>query len=198
MSTSAKGSPRDRLLDAATDLFYREGVGVGVEALCQAAGVSKRSMYKLFESKDEVLAATLERRAAAYLKAFESGQSAERSPRERILYAFERLEENSTSPDFWGCPFLAMQVELKNPEHPASRVAERVKQALTDYFRAEAERGGAADPELLARQLVLLFDGANARAGVRAETLAGLAVATASVLLDAAGISAEGTKGADG
>ncbi|MFD6751779.1 TetR/AcrR family transcriptional regulator, partial [Streptomyces anthocyanicus] len=57
---------RDRLLDAAAGLFYREGVGIGVEALCREAGVSKRSMYQLFGSKDEVLAASLERSAPAH------------------------------------------------------------------------------------------------------------------------------------
>lgn len=67
-STATAGSPtRDRLLDAAAELFYREGVGVGVEALCRVAGVSKRSMYQLFDSKDGVLAASLERSAPAYL-----------------------------------------------------------------------------------------------------------------------------------
>ncbi len=179
---------RDRLLDAAADLFYREGVGVGVEALCRTAGVSKRSMYQLFDSKDEVMAASLERRALAYPKLFLSERYDELSARSRILHVFERLEELSALPEYRGCPFLATQVELKDPEHPASVVARRVKQALTDFFRAEAERGGAADPDLLARRLTLVFDGASARAGAGVETLAGLVVPIATVLLDAAGI----------
>lgn len=62
---SAKASPRERLLDAAAELFEREGVGVGTDALCRAAGVSKRSMYQLFDSKDAIIAAALERRARA-------------------------------------------------------------------------------------------------------------------------------------
>lgn len=65
-TATAGSSTRDRLLDAAAELFYREGVGVGVEALCRVAGVSKRSMYQLFDSKDAVLAASLERGAPAY------------------------------------------------------------------------------------------------------------------------------------
>lgn len=64
---------RDRLLDAATELFSREGVHIGVEALCRTAGVSKRSMYQLFGSKDEVLAAGLERRAPEYASALLPG-----------------------------------------------------------------------------------------------------------------------------
>ncbi|MER7792060.1 TetR/AcrR family transcriptional regulator [Streptomyces sp. NPDC097640] len=188
MTTDAKPSSRDRLLEAAATLTYAEGVGIGVEALCKAAGVSKRSMYQLFESKDELLAASLERRAAAAGRLLPEEDDA-RSPRERILHVFERLESQSVAPEFLGCPYLAVQIELKNPEHPASQVARRIKQGMTEFFRKEAERGGAGDPELLARQLVLLFDGASARAGIRADSLAGLIAPTVATLLDAAGMA---------
>lgn len=85
---------------------------------------------------------------------------------------------------------MAMAIELKDPEHPASQVARRVKQALADFFQVEAEHGGAREPELLARQLTMVFDGANARAVTFAEPLSGLALATATTLLDAAGVGA--------
>ncbi|MEU2794210.1 TetR/AcrR family transcriptional regulator [Streptomyces sp. NPDC007100] len=188
MPSTGKASTRDRLLDAAAELFYREGVSIGVETLCRTAGVSKRSMYLLFDSKDEVFAASLKRRAPAYeeqlaLRAAEPGP-----PRARILYVFERLEKLAETAGYRGCPFLAAQVELKDPDHPASIVAEEVKRHLTDVFRAEAERGGARDPALLARQLTLVFDGASARAGAKVESLRGLAVHTAATLLDAAGV----------
>ncbi|MFJ2260946.1 TetR/AcrR family transcriptional regulator [Streptomyces sp. NPDC087844] len=187
-TTTDKTSTRDRLLDAATELFYRDGVSLGVEALCRAAGVSKRSMYQLFASKDEVLAASLERRAPEYGRMLHLGPEDPRPPRERILYVFEQLERVSARDDYRGCPYLSALVELKDPEHPASVVALRVKGALTAAFRADAERGGARDPELLARQLTLVFDGASARAGARAETLTGLTTTTAAALLDAAGM----------
>ncbi|MET7621481.1 TetR/AcrR family transcriptional regulator [Streptomyces sp. NPDC005408] len=188
MTTTATASTRERLLDAAAELFYRDGVGIGVEALCRAAGVSKRSMYQLFGSKDEVLAAALQRRAPSYETLLIPPKDEPGPPRARILYVFERLEAASTEPAYRGCPFLAVEVELKNPEHPASQVARRAKQALTDFFRTEAERGGAHDPGLLARQLTLVFDGASARAGVGSETLDGLTLTTAGALLDAAGV----------
>ncbi|MFH8470659.1 TetR/AcrR family transcriptional regulator [Streptomyces sp. NPDC017991] len=188
-TTTDKTSTRDRLLDAATELFYRDGVSLGVEALCRAAGVSKRSMYQLFASKDEVLAASLERRAPEYGRMLHLGPEDPRSPRERILYVFEQLERVSAQDDYRGCPYLSALVELKDPEHPASVVALRVKGALVEAFRADAERGGARDPELLARQLTLVFDGASARAGARAETLTGLTTTTAVALLDAGGVS---------
>lgn len=189
MATTDKASTKDRLLDAAAELFYRDGVSIGVEALCRTAGVSKRSMYQLFASKDEVLAASLERRLPAYEAQLANGSPETGTPRERILHVFERLEKASTEPAYQGCPYLAALVELKDPEHPASVVARGAKERLKGYFRTQAEEGGARDPELLARQLMLLFDGASARAGARVETLDGLAVATVTTLLDAAAMT---------
>lgn len=185
----APASTRSRLLDAAAELFYRQGVGVGVEALCRAAGVSKRSMYQMFDSKDEVVAASLMRRASAYQAALLPAEDDGGTPRDRIMHVFEWLEEQSVAPDFRGCPFVAAAVELKSPEHPASLVARRCKDALTSFFTAEAERGGALDPALLARQLTVAFDGASAWAVVQGQRLGGLAVATAGALLDAAGMT---------
>ena len=152
MTTEVKPSPRERLLEAAATLTYRDGVGIGVEALCRAAGVSKRSMYQLFESKDELLAASLKERAAAFVARALPPADDGRSPRERILYVFERVESQAGAPD----------------------------------FRSEAARGGVSNPDLLARQLILVFDGASARAGIGADHLTGLIAPTVTTLLDAA------------
>ncbi|MFF7765000.1 TetR/AcrR family transcriptional regulator [Streptomyces massasporeus] len=188
MATTDKASTRDRLLDAAAELFYREGVSIGVETLCRSAGVSKRSMYQLFASKDEVLAASLARRLPAYEERLAPGPREDAgTPRKRILQVFERLEKASAEPAYQGCPYLAALVELKDPEHPASVVARGAKEWLLGFFRTQAAEGGARDAELLARQLMLVFDGASARAGARIETLDGLTTATVTALLDAAG-----------
>ncbi|MEV4558420.1 TetR/AcrR family transcriptional regulator [Kitasatospora sp. NPDC049285] len=181
-------STRDRLLDAAVELFYREGVHVGVEALCRAAGVSKRSMYQLFDSKDELVAASLERRAPGHAAALLPAADDGRSARERILHVFRSLEGLAADPQFRGCPYVAAAVELKAPDHPAHLVARHHKDALTSFFRREATRGGAADPALLARQLTVAFDGSSAWGVVQAHPLDGLAVSTAATLLDAAGV----------
>ncbi|MGQ4366010.1 TetR/AcrR family transcriptional regulator [Streptomyces sp. SAS_272] len=186
MTTEAKSSPRERLLEAAATLTYRDGVGIGVDALCKAAGVSKRSMYQLFESKDELLAASLEERASAYVATLLPATDDSRSPRERIMHVFEQLESQAGASDFQGCRYLAVQIELKDQTHPASQVAHQIKGNLTGFFRAEAEQGGASDPDLLARQLILVFDGASARAGIRADTPSGLVAPTVTTLLDAA------------
>jgi AcrR family transcriptional regulator len=179
---------RDRLLDAAHDLLYQEGVGVGVEALCRAAKVSKRSMYQLFDGKDELIAASLDRAAPSYLGALIGVEDEGRSPRDRILHVFEYLEESSCVEEFRGCPFVATAIELKSPSHPASEVARRSEAALTEFFEAQARRGGAPNPQLLAEQLTVVFDGASSHAVVQARPLNGVAIATASALLDHAGL----------
>ncbi|MET9081278.1 TetR/AcrR family transcriptional regulator [Streptomyces sp. NPDC004237] len=150
MAITDEASPRDRLLDAASDLFSRDDVSIGVEALCRSAGVSKRS-------------AGLERRALV------------RGP--------------AQVPGYCGCPYLAVLVELKDGEHPASVVDRAAKDLLRGYFEEQAGQGGAADPALLARRLMLAFDGAGARAGAGIEHLDdGLLTATATMVLNAAGM----------
>lgn len=186
--TPARPTPRERLLDAAAGLFYRDGVNIGVDALCKAAGVSKRSMYQLFGSKDEVLAASLERSGPGYQALLLPPADDSRPPRAQVLHVFERLDQLSAGPEYQGCPFVSTATELKDPDHPASVVARSFKQQLTAFFHAQAARAGASDPETLARQLTIVFDGAGARTVVQGHPLDGLATATATVLLDAAGV----------
>jgi AcrR family transcriptional regulator len=188
MSTETKPSSRERLLEAAATLTYRDGVGIGIEALCKAAGVSKRSMYQLFESKDELLAVSLKERASAFVASLLPAADDGRTPRERIQHVFDQMEAQAGAPEFRGCRYLAVQIELKDQRHPASQVARRIKRNLLGFFRSEAEQGGANDPDLLARQLILVFDGASARAGIKVDNLKGLIAPTVATLLDAAGM----------
>jgi len=183
--------PRERLLDAAGELFYRDGVNVGVDALCKAAGVSKKSMYQLFRSKDELIAETVASQGRQYQRALEPGPEDGSTPRERILTVFQRQDRLATGDSFLGCPFVNAAVELKNPEHPGSVVARHFKQRLTDFFEVQLVAAGVEDPESLAIQLTIVFDGASARAVVRAQALAGVGVAMAATLLDSAGVPAE-------
>ncbi|MEV6899050.1 TetR/AcrR family transcriptional regulator [Amycolatopsis sp. NPDC051372] len=147
-------------------------------------------MYELFDSKDALLEAALQRRIdddAAFLLPPLGFSS---SPRARLLYVFGQLEAFATSPDYRGCAYLVTQLELKDPAHPASVAAAHLKKEhLEGFFRAEAERGVATDPHFLTRQLAVLYDGAGSLAGVGADDLRGLALATARTLLDAAGVT---------
>ena len=142
MTTEARPSPRERLLETAAGLSYEQGVGVGIDALCRTAGVSKRSMYQLFASKDELLAASLERGVATYAASLLPAADDVRGHRERILHVFEQSPSRSSS--------------RTRTTRPAGSAA-----------------GGARAPDLLARQLILVFDGASARAGIGADDLAG-------------------------
>jgi AcrR family transcriptional regulator len=187
----SQATSRERLLEAASELFYRDGVSIGVDALCKAAGVSKKSMYQLFRSKDEVIAESLAARGPYYNALLLPSPDDERPPRDRILAVFERQDELAAGDNYYGCPFVATATELKNPEHPGSVVARHFKQALTDFFRAELIRGGADDPDTAAIQLTMVFDGASSRSVVRSQPLRGVGVQMAALVLEAAGLRAE-------
>ena len=187
----AEESPtRTRLLDAAAELFYNDGVSAGVEHLCRVAGVSKRSMYQLFDSKDELIAASLARSIPGYLSQLISDTDESLEPRTRIMLVFERLEHVIVDPSFRGCPYVSAAMELKSESHPARLVARQFHTTLTNYFYQAAADGGARNPLLVAQQLTMIHDGATARAVVQDLPSPGLSVATAGTLLDCAGLTA--------
>jgi len=160
-----KAGARERLIEAAERLFYAEGIhAVGVDRLCAEAEVSKRSLYQHFTGKDEVVVAMLRAQAA---KAAAHLVPDGGSPRDRILAVFDALDQQADAPDFRGCPFLAAATELKDRKHPAVQVACEQKVALAAYFTEAVRSGGGSDPDVLALQLVLLFDGASAYSTVR-------------------------------
>lgn len=178
---------RDRLLRTAADLFYREGVApVGVERLCQTAGVSKRSMYQLFATKEDLVAESLRVHGPAIVTGYFPAADADLTPRDRIRYVFECLDEQSGTPGFHGCPFVNTAVETRDPDHPATVVAREFKERLTAYFADQARDAGFADPEGLAIQLTIVFDGAAVRAVMRGTSLDGAATRTAEALLSVA------------
>ena len=183
-------STRERLLDAAALLFYTVGVHVGVDALCQAAGVSKKSMYQLFGSKDELLAAALRRSIPGFLAKLIPENADSLSGSERIMSLFERVEGLVADPDFQGCAYVSVATGIKAPDHPARQVVLDFHDTLTEYFRAAAEDAGAADPLLLAHQLTMIYDGVGPRAVVHGGPTPGLAVETARTMLKTAGARA--------
>lgn len=165
-------------------MFYEQGVHVGIDAVCREAGVSKRSLYQLFSSKEELVAASLSEGLATSRSDLLPPEDLS-DPRARVLYVFERQELLEVSSGFHGCPFLSVAVEVKSSQHPAAAVVREQKAGLVGFFACEATRAGVEDPELLARQLLMVFDGASSSSVVRAEPLGGLAVLTAAALWDA-------------
>lgn len=184
-NSEAKPRPRERVLDAAARLFVREGVNaVGVDRLAQEAGVSKRSIYQHFDSKDAIVATMLQEYGPAVVAGYFAPDDLG-TPRERALHVFEALHEAAAVSDFFGCPFVNVATELRDREHPAAVVARQYKDRLTEYFERQAAAAGAVDPHLLAVQLTLLFDGASAGAAMRGGT-PGAALDAAAQLFDAA------------
>jgi len=173
------------LLQAASELFYAEGtVAVGVDRICQRAQVSKRSLYHLFATKDDLVAAALRVTGESLMPRYLPIDGDPRSPQERILSVFAWLDSASTASDFGGCPFVNAATELKDPDHPGAIVAREYKQRLTEFFEREARAAGAQDPVVLAQQLTIIFDGCGSRVVVTGQPLNGLAVATAGTILN--------------
>ena len=179
---------RERLLDAAAELFYRRGIhAVGIEEVIAAAGVAKMSLYRSFTSKDELVAAYLARRDEQYWRWWtEVVGRYSGSPREQLRALFVGLGKYTTRPGWRGCPFTNAAAEFPEREHPGRRVADANKRALRRRLKDLAEAAGARDPALLADQLVLLFEGAYSSAltfGVNGP--AGSVAAAAEALIDA-------------
>ncbi|SDE34040.1 TetR/AcrR family transcriptional regulator [Nocardioides lianchengensis] len=184
-ATTRKPGARDRLVAAAERLFYADGIhAVGVDRLCAEAEVSKRSLYQHFAGKDDVIVAMLEARGAALRSMGDPGADA--PPRERVLGVFDALERAAQDDGFRGCPFVGAATELKDPAHPASVTARQHKEALTAWFAERAREADVAEPDALALQLTLLFDGASAYAVVRGGSTAATRQAV-GILLDAHG-----------
>ena len=189
MSNAAAPGPRQRLLDAAADLFYRQGIGaVGVDLVSKAAGVSKRTLYQQFGSKDQLIAESLDAHGMSVLGQCLSPGGDDISPRQQILAVFDALGRWMASDEFRGCPFVNTATELADPGHPARRVARDYKLRLRGYFARQAERGHAADPERLADQLVVVFDGAIVQAVMGTGHGADAAQTAVAALLDAQGV----------
>ena len=179
--------PRERILDTAAELFYRDGYGaVGVDTIIAQAGVAKTTLYRHFASKDELIVAYLERANERFWAWFEHAIAGQQDPRAQLAALFDAVAELAASPACLGCTFQGAASEFPSQEHPGHQAARAHKQAVLDRLCELAARAGARDPGELARELLLVMDGAFAAArmfGRRSPAAAAPAAATA--LLDA-------------
>ncbi|GAA1620748.1 TetR/AcrR family transcriptional regulator [Nonomuraea maheshkhaliensis] len=185
--TAAKASARERLLEAADELFYSEGIQtVGIDRVIEHAGVAKASLYNTFKSKEGLVCAYLEHRFARRRDRVARAMTRFRTPREQVLGVFDALGETFTDPQYNGCAFARATSEA--PEDSAIRkVAEDYRVWIRDLFAGLLAASGCADPDTLARQFLLLYDGAAQSANLDHDpSAATTARAAASVLLDAA------------
>lgn len=181
-----RGSPRDRLLAAADELFYREGVNtVGIDRVIERAGVAKASLYDCFGSKDGLIRAYLEGRAERRRRRLTDHVSRHCDPRERLLAVFDALDEAIHEPNYRGCAFVQATAEERSGAG-ARPVCDDSRSWMTGFCRSLAADAGARDPDLLARQMVLLYDGAAVSAQMDPERDGARAArAAAATLLDA-------------
>jgi AcrR family transcriptional regulator len=159
--TEHRASARERLLDAANELFYAEGVQtVGIDRIIERAGVAKASLYNLFGSKEELVAAYLASRHDRTTTRLTEAIQRVDDPRQKILAVFDAQAEQYQDPDFHGCAFIAASTEA-----PAGGLVEQAADQFRTWIRAMfidlAQQAGAAEPELLGRQFHLIYDGAG-------------------------------------
>jgi len=173
---------RQRVLETASELFYRQGVrAVGVDLVVEKAGVAKTSLYRHFRTKDDLIAAFLRREDEDFWGTWDRVAHAHAADAAAELDAHMAwIGERVGRPNYRGCPQLNVAAEFPEADHPARKVAAAHKQELRRRLKGIAERLQARHPDELAGQLALLINGAFVSAQL-------LTAAEAVPLLQAAG-----------
>jgi AcrR family transcriptional regulator len=180
-------SARERLLWAADELFYAEGVqSVGIDRVIERAGVAKASLYNLFGSKEGLVRAYLEARHNGTTNELMAAVDRQRDPRRRILAVFDAQAQMFAQPGFRGCAFVSAFAEAPLGGLVAE-VAGEYRAWMRALFIDLAEQVGASDPPELGRQLQIIYDGGTTAAWMdRDPSIAGSSRAAVEALLHAA------------
>jgi AcrR family transcriptional regulator len=160
--TATSTDTRERIISAASKLFYGEGIrAVSVDAVAEKAGLTKRTLYYHFRSKDDLVAAYLEVRDQPNLALFKRWfDEADGEVSAKVQAIFAHLARNASHPKWKGCGFLRTSAELANlPGHPAIRIGAAHKKKFEAWLRTMFEEAGIASAAPLARQILLLLDG---------------------------------------
>src|SRR5689334_1438921 len=180
---------RTRIVNAAEDLFYAEGFySVSVDAIAERAGVTKRTLYYHFASKNELMAAYLDGGDIATITRYQAwfAETGEGRPiAERIAAMFAKFAVWSSNPRWKGCGFIRAASELAGePDHPAIAVASRHKKGFEAWLAGLIAEAGIAEPAAAARRIMLLLDGAASQSLIhRDPSYAEAAVAAVHMLL---------------
>jgi AcrR family transcriptional regulator len=158
-----KPPPRERILQAARELFYRDGInGVSVDAIAAAADTNKMTVYRHFSSKDELVAAYLSQLAEEGEALWETARNLHPGdPQAQLRFLMKRVSEFAADSAGRGCALANAAVELAEPRHPARRVVEAHKRRQRERLVALVREAGYARPERLADELFLLVEGAR-------------------------------------
>jgi AcrR family transcriptional regulator len=178
-----KPTMNERILETADRLFYLRGIrAVGVDTIAAEIGISKRTLYNHFPSKDALISAYLARR-------FVQPRPSDKPPADQILGTFDSLERRFASRDFRGCPFVNAVAELGAEDRAVKKIATAFKESRRVWFRELLKRLDVANADDLATQLTLLVDGSIAQDLVRNDpSMARAAKEAARVLLENAGV----------
>jgi AcrR family transcriptional regulator len=154
--------PRERILLAARDLFHRLGIrGVGVEAIAEAAGTNKMTLYRHFDSKDDLIVAYLRGVAAEVDQMWRDIEREHPGDMMAQLKAWLACAEECLTSDERGCDLANAAVELTADDHPGRRIIEELKTEHRNRLADLCRRAGISQPEVLADTLTLLFEGAR-------------------------------------
>ncbi len=159
--TEHRTSARDRLVGAANELFYAEGVqSVGIDRIIERAGVAKASLYNHFAGKEELVAAYLASRHDSTTDRIAKAIEGVEDPRQKILTVFDAQAKQYQQRDFHGCAFIAASTEAPSGGL-VEQAADEFRAWMRNMFTDLASRAGAPDPVSLGRQLHLIYDGAG-------------------------------------
>lgn len=177
MKVAERSPMAERIMEAADRLFYQKGIrAVGVDAVAAEAGISKRSLYDTFASKDALVAAYLRQRIKPLPV---SGQP----PAAQVLGLFDQLHARFTADDFRGCPFVNAVTELAEDCATARDIASGYKDDRCRHIAALLAQAGASEAGVLANQISLLFEGAIASMLVRQDPAVAIQARGAAVVL---------------
>lgn len=152
---------RDKILKTAEELIYQNGIhAMGMDLLVKTSGVARKSIYRHFANKEDVASAALIEREERWMQWFRTESDKGKTPQERILNMFTVLKSWFESEGFRGCAFINTAGEIGDPEDPVRQIAKMHKQKLLDYALELADQLNVEHPEDLARQLLVLLEGA--------------------------------------
>ena len=160
-----EATTRERIIAAASKLFYGQGIrNVGMDLIAEKAGVTKRTLYYHFRSKDDLVAAYLDARDQPNLALFQRWFAETKGDlAEKTRGIFVNLAKSARHPKWLGCGFLRTAAELANmPGHPAIKVGAAHKKKFEKWMQEEAEAAGIGNSMPLARQIMVLLDGSFA------------------------------------
>ena len=155
-------SARERILATASELFYREGIrAIGVDTVVERSGVSKTSLYRLFESKDALIAAfAAERNRLSWAWWDRLEQQHGDDPRALLEALLTEIAQRIARPGFRGCPFLNLATEFPDDNHPGRAVARANKEEMRARLATIVAKLGVGDPDRVASQIALMINGA--------------------------------------